>query len=76
MNRYRKAAKMIAKASDILYGVCKDDLNAGKTDILAMEDFEKVLAYATELATLARNFDNFGFKKQLDEDDTDETENI
>jgi hypothetical protein len=70
MNTYRKAAKMLAKASDTLYAICKAELKASKTDLLAMKDFEKIFSYATELASLARQYQSKGVEE------TDETENV
>lgn len=70
MNTYRKAAKMLVKASNTLYKICKHDLSARKTELLAMKDFEKIFSYATELASLARQYQSKGVEE------TDETENV
>lgn len=70
MNTYRKAAKMLVKASNTLYKICKHDLGANKVDILEMRDFEKIFSYATELASLARQYQSKGVEE------TDETENV
>lgn len=70
MKAYKKAIKLIKKSSDCLYKICKNDLGANKVDILAMEDFEKIFSYATELASLARQYQNRGVEEN------NETENV
>ena len=70
MKAYKRAVKLIKKASNCLYSICKNDLGANKVDILEMRDFEKIFSYATELASLARQYQSKGVEE------TDETEDV